>query len=99
MATYAELYDLRSDETLLNRITVAAAIKAQSLIDGVVPTAAQIAWANETIVDPRSKARALINYVLAANESATVAQIKAATDATIQTNVDAAADALIAGGI
>lgn len=98
MATYTELYDLRSDSSLLNRITVAAVVKAQSLIDGGTPTVDEITWANNTIMNPRDVAESLINYVLAANKAASVATIQGASDSAIQTNVDNAADALIAGG-
>lgn len=98
MATYAELFDQRAHSALRNKITVAVAIKAQSLIDSESPTAAQIAWANDAIRDPEGKAVVLLNYVLAANKSATVQQIQSASDAAIQNNVDTAVDALIAGG-
>ena len=98
MATLIELFDLSSDETLRNKIASASAKKAQTLIDGVTPTAAEIAWANNTIIDPLGRANVLINYVLAANSAASVAAIQGATDNAIQTNVDTAVDALIAGG-
>ena len=101
MADYIQIYDLIAtpDGTALrNKISVAAAIKAQTLIDGGSPTAAQIAWANDAIKNPSGKAQELIHYVLAANNSATIATINAASDATIQSNVDTAVDALIAGG-
>ena len=98
MATYPELFELRSNSPLKNRVAVAAVVKAQGLIDGVTPTAAEISWANDTLSNPAAKATELINYVLAANKDATVANITGATDAAIQTNVDSAADALIAGG-
>lgn len=99
MATYSELYDLRSNDTLKNKVSVAVAIKAQALLDAAMPTAAQVAWANDAITDPVSKAGQLLNYVLAANSSATVAQITGASDSSIQNNVNSAADALIAGGV
>lgn len=98
MATYPELFDLRTDSGLRNRIAVAVSVKAQALIDGANPTAAQIAWANEAIRDPEGKAATLQNYVLAANRNATVQQIQSATDAAVQENVNDAVDALITGG-
>ena len=98
MATYLGLFGLRSDSDLHDRTTVAVAIKAQSLIDATTPTAAQIAWANAALEAPVAKANAILNYVLAANSSATVAAIQGASDASLQANVDAAVDALIAGG-
>lgn len=98
MATYLELFALRSDSDLNDKIAVAVAKKAQAIIDEATPTAAEIAWANEAINNPVAKAGTLINYVLAANSEATPAQITGASDASIQTNVNAAVDALIAGG-
>lgn len=98
MATYAELYDLRSDSGLRNKVAVAVAIKAQTILDLASPTNAQVVWASAAIANPVTKADALLNYVLAANKSATVSQIQGATDSTIQTNVGAAVDKIIAGG-
>jgi hypothetical protein len=98
MATYAELFELRADSPLRNRVTVAVVVKAQGLIDGASPTAAEITWSEEALRSPVSRATEILNYVLAANKAATVANITGATDAAIQSNVDAAADALIAGG-
>lgn len=98
MATYAELYDLRADSDLRNRIAVAVTIKAQSLIDGESPTAAEIAWANDAIRDPEGKAATLQNYVLAAHKNATVQQVQSASDTAVQNSVNKAVDALIAGG-
>lgn len=99
MATYLELHALRSNSDLIEKITVAVGKKAQGLLDGVGATSKQVAWANEAIANPKAKADALINYVLAKNSAATPAQITGATDATIQSNVDAAVDVLIAGGV
>ncbi len=98
MATYAELFDLRTNSELRNKIAVAVTIKAQALIDAENPTAGQISWANAAIENPVSKADVLMNYVLAANKAATSAQISGAADSAIQTNVNAAVDKLIAGG-
>ena len=98
MATYAELFELSKNSTLRNKVAVAVVKKAQGLIDGGTPTAAEIAWANDAIANPASKAGQLLNYVLAANSGLTESQILAASDSAIQTNVDAAVDALIAGG-
>lgn len=99
MATYHELFDLRTDSALRNRIAVACTKKAQSLIDGPSPSADELAWANTVLNDPIAMANTIMAYVLAANSSATIAQITGASDAAIQANVDAAASKLIAGGI
>jgi len=55
-------------------------------------------WANAAVNNPESKRPGLLNYVLAVNSASSVATIQTATDATIQSNVDAAVDVLIAGG-
>jgi len=99
MATYAELFDLLSNSTLRNKVQVAVTKKAQSLIDIAVPNANQIQWANIALTNPERMLDKLYPYVLAANSGATSAAIQAATDSTIQTNVDAAADKLINAGI
>jgi len=97
MATYTELFSIRNDPDLKEKVTVSTWIKAQELLDAT-PTAAEVTWASETLENPSERADQIMNYVLAANKAKTLAQIQAATDTAIQTNVDAAVDALIAGG-
>lgn len=99
MATYAEIFDLRSNNALRNKIAVAVVVKAQTLIDLASPTAGQLSWANNAMNNPIASADKIMHYVLAANKSSTTSQISSASDSAIQTNVDAAADKLIAGGI
>lgn len=89
MATYAELYDLRSNSALRNKIAVACAIKAAALIDLEPPTATQLAWAKATLANPTAVADGVMSYVLAKNSGQTVAQINGASDAAIQTHVNA----------
>ena len=98
MATYAELFDLKSNTVFRNKVAVAVVVKAQGLLDGGTPTHAQIDWAVEAIRAPMGKASELVNYVLAANKNLDTATILAASDSAIQTNVDAAVDAIVAGG-
>lgn len=98
MATYEELYVFRSDDELLRKVAVACAVKAQALIDSSTPTSNELTWSAATLSDPLAVAGQLLNYVLAANKSATPAQISAASDSTIQGNVDDAVDKLTAGG-
>ena len=98
MATYSDLYNLYVDSPLLNRTSVAVCVKAQAFLDDNAATAAQIAWAVEALKSPRAKAEELLKYVLAKNQAASVAQIQAASDSTLQGQVDTAIDAIIAGG-
>lgn len=98
MASYAELYDLRSNSALRNKIAVAVAKKAQLLIDSANPSNAQITWANSALTSPTAKAETLLTYLLAANSAASVGQIQGVADADVQAAVNAAVDKLIAGG-
>lgn len=100
MATYIQLYDeLQSDSALRNKVAVACCIKAQALIDLASPTAAQITWASNALAAPATAAAKLLPYVLAANNTLTLAQIQGASDSAIQSGVNAAVDKLIAGNI
>jgi hypothetical protein len=99
MATYNELFELHTQNTdLLNRVTVAKTIKAQALLALPTPTAAQVAWAVDSLGSSREASKDLLSYVLAANAGLTVAQITNATDAAIQSAVNAAVDKIIAAG-
>lgn len=98
MATYQEIYDLRSDSALRNKIAVAVTKKAQSILDEQTPTTAAVDWAISAIENPLSKAQSMMNYVLAKNSDLTVSQINNASDNAIQSNVDAAVDTIISGG-
>jgi len=96
MATYAELYDLRNNSELRNKIAVAVVVAAQAKLAGT-PSAAEAGWARGVIRSPGSTADAAINLVLAANKTAEVSAITGATDAAIQSNVDAIVDGLVLG--
>ena len=96
MATYEELFDLRQDSNLLNKITSAIAVKCKAVIDAVGATAGQKTWAREVIQNPDGKKGDVIWPLLVANKDATVAQIQSAADTLVQTNVNTAIDDLIA---
>lgn len=96
MATYAELYAQKDNQNLIDRIEVALVIKAQSYLDGA-STAPQRAWARQVFADGQSEARRMLKYLLAKNKDATIAQITAVTDASLSTQVNAVADAFVAG--
>ncbi len=49
MANYAELYDLRQDSSLVNRISIAVSVKAQTYVSGVSPTLDQLTWAERVL--------------------------------------------------
>ena len=99
MATYEELFRLSTEKEILNKVSVAAVVKSEGLISAASPTNSQITWANNTLSNPVGRAKILIHYVLAANKDSTEVQIREATDAAVQTNVDDAVDKMIAGGV
>lgn len=94
MATYAELYGLRNNSELQNKIAVAVVIEAETLLSGT-PTAAEAAWAKSVVSSPSSAAKSIINLVLAANKSVAAPAILTATDAAIQSNVSSIINGLI----
>ena len=97
MATYSELAGLQSESgfnDFREKVAVACVIKAQSLLDLSTPTANQVDWAKATLSRPANAADSVLWYIVAANSSATVAQILAATDNAIQTNINSAVDAI-----
>jgi len=98
MATYTEIFDLRRNSDLRNKIVVAVAVKAAAILDSATPTAAQVTWAKQAIANPMGQADDLLVYVLAKNAALTAAQITGASDAAIQTAVNGAIDKIISGG-
>jgi len=99
MASYTDLFGLRSNSVLINRIAVAVTIKAQVYVDTTPTDADQLTWASRVLTSPRPEAEKLLHYLVAADNTATISQITGASDAAIQTRVDDAVDALVAGGI
>lgn len=97
MATYLELYGLQGDGDLHNRIAVAVVVSADTIrseAEGAANHANRLVWAGNAFADPRAMAKRAFWAVLAANKSASVSNIQSATDAAIQTNVDAVVDVL-----
>ena len=91
MASYAELYDLRNDSALRNRVTTACIIAAETVMneDGATPNNDnRLLWAKAVFANPRGEASRMFMAILAANESAPVNAIQNATDAAIQVSVD-----------
>jgi len=98
MATYTELvgfYGTSDFDALRNKIKVAITIKCKAIADVGSPTAAQKEYIQSAIANPQSSANTVVNYVLAANNGQSIANINAASDASIQTNVDSAIDELL----
>jgi hypothetical protein len=102
MATYDELLAIASTTSgtaLRNRIRVAVVVAADVIraeAPATVNHANRLAWARLVLDNPDRQAERMLWAVLAQNRAATVAQITAADDATVQTAVNAAVD-LLAG--
>jgi hypothetical protein len=102
MATYLEVRSLFGESELIKKVMVAAIISAEKISSGNddVPPFDQTAgmhdnrvrWAANAITDTAQESDRLLKVVLAANADLTLAQIEGATDAAIQSNVDAAVD-------
>jgi hypothetical protein len=100
MATYAELLTASSHEVLNNKIRVAVVIAAEVVRTENAATANhanRLIWARGVFVDPDREARRMVWAVLAQNAGATYAQIVGASDAAVQTAVNAAVDVFASG--
>lgn len=95
MATYLELFGLKYDSDLQDRTAAAVMIAAETIRSDEAPPAnqaARLAWAARVMANPKAEAERMLWAVLAVNKDATVAQITGASDAALQTQVDAAVD-------
>ena len=91
MATYLELRQAAEDGPLLIKIQVACIISANVISKEAVDVplhTQRLKWAAQAYSDPVGTARMMVWAVLAENRAFTQAQILAASDATIQLNVD-----------
>ena len=95
MATYAELAAIHQDaawSAFSEKVRVAVFVRADAIrLDGAA-TAARKAWAIRATCEPAKVMEEIRAMIVAANKSATVTQILTASDAAIQTAVDAAAN-------
>ena len=97
MATYLELLNCAGDDGLNQKIRVAVVIAAEAIRTESQATTnhtARLAWGKSAYASPETAARSAIWAVLAQNAGATQSAILSASDATIQTAVNAAVDAL-----
>lgn len=97
MADYTFLFDKAGEQAFVERCAVAVTVLADAVLNDGAATAAEQAWAYKAFANPLAEGKVAARVVLAANDSATEAAINNATDATIQTNVDAAKAVLVAG--
>jgi hypothetical protein len=94
MATYLELEILLDDTDLRKRTCIAVIKAAQAKLDGT-PTTNESKWAAALLEDPTSQNLKALSYVLAKNSDSSVATIQAASDATLQSNIDGIVDELV----
>ena len=102
MATYLELRNLYNDSELRNRVAVAIAIAADTVMrgtDNVAPfsqTAGdhdlRVIWAKGALGNTEGFTPPFWQSALAANSTLTVAQITGATDAALQSKINEAVD-------
>lgn len=100
MATYAELYSLRNDSALRNKVAIAVVVAAETIMNedgGTANHANRLLWASAVFASPTAEAERMFMAVLAANKDLTTAQIEAATDGAIQTTVDIHVDLFATG--
>lgn len=95
MATYAELITASTNAALKDKIRVAVVVAAETVRteNGATANHAnRLLWAKRVFNRPLDAAEDMLWAVLAQNKNATFANIIGATDAQVQTNVDAAVD-------
>lgn len=99
MATYDELFDLRTNPSLLNRITAGVAEAAIDILGETTGPnlVARKEWAAGAIVSPFVQAEEFIWAMLIENQAASPTQILAATDTAILASVNAAIDLRLGG--
>jgi hypothetical protein len=98
MATYAELFNLRSDSALRNKIAVACCVASEAIRvedSGTANHAGRLTWARGVFADPNRESERMLMAVLAQNRTFTVAEITGAADADIQTAVNNAVNVFV----
>lgn len=91
MATYLELYTLRGNPDLKQKIAVALTIAADTIrgeLASVNGHTSRITWAQEVLGRLDAEAEKALTLLLAANQANTTAQIQGASDSAIQSNVN-----------
>lgn len=100
MATYAELIIASQNGTLTDKIKVACFIAAEVVRNEAPATtnhANRLTWAKQVFSNPDNEAKRMVWAVLAQNQAATLPQITGASDAAVQTAVNAAIDVFANG--
>jgi hypothetical protein len=93
MATYTELRTLVNDGTLKDKVSIALLVASEAIRTedaGTANHANRLKYAKKVLTDPDGNADDMLRALLAQNASASLATITGASDATIQTAVNAA---------
>lgn len=93
MATYSELLTASTNDVLRQKVRVACVLGAEKVRVEDIATAnhaLRLEWAKAVYASPETEGNRMIWAVLAQNSTATLAQITGASDALVQTAVDAA---------
>jgi hypothetical protein len=93
MATYTELRTLVNDGTLKDKVSIALLVAAEAIRNedaGTTNHANRLKYAKKVLTDPDGNADDMLRALLAQNAAASLATITGASDATIQTAVNAA---------
>jgi hypothetical protein len=102
MATYAELLAASGDTNLNQKMRVAVVIAAETIRTEVDTTPFhdnRLLWARAVFADPVREANRMLWSVLAQNKAATYTAIIAASDATVQSAVDASVNLFANGAV
>lgn len=100
MATYNELYGLRNNSELRNKVVVAVIVAAETIRneDGGTPNHAnRLLWAAQAFANPLPLGQQILWALLAANKDNAVPAIEGASDEVIQAAVDAVVDLFATG--
>ena len=100
MATFAELVTASANATVVEKIKIATLVAADNIrleAAGVADHQARVKWAAKVFTDPDTEATRMVWPVLIQNRTATLAQTTGASDATVQSAVNAAVSVVIAG--
>ncbi len=100
MATYTELYELRNNAALRNKVSVACVIASEAIrseSDQTANHANRLVWAKAVFADPEKESSRMLWAILAQNNSLTSAQITGAADSAILTAVNNAVNVFATG--
>lgn len=97
VATYLELRNLGNDSDLRNKSEVAVLVAANNVLRGATPVDAEVGWAQAVLASPAMWAQRALWVALAQNKDLTVVQITGASDADLQTAIDAVVPVLARG--